>query len=156
MKKGYQPVVSEIINDLIKLSRKMNRLEKRPLDFGTGELLNQAEIHMIEAIGDHQHCTVTDLCKHFAITKGAVSQVVGRLSDKGYLSKDINANYVKEKFLTLTEKGTIAFQGHLNLHTKMDSDLIEHFEYTSIEEINRFRKVLRTISDHVDKYLSRG
>jgi len=146
--------VSATINELIKLSHKMNRLEKKPIDFGTGESLYQSEIHTIEAIGENPSCTSSDLCQKFGITKGAISQVIKKLSDKGYVTKETNASYAKEKLLKLTGKGIKAYQGHGKMHDLMDSDFLKKYESIPLEHIELFRKVLIEISCHVDNYLN--
>lgn len=146
-------LISSTIIELIKLSQKMNRLEKKPIDFGTDEFLYQSEIHTIEAIGKNPGCTSSDLCRQFGITKGAISQVIKKLSDKGYVTKETNAIYPKEKLLKLTEKGIKAYQGHEELHDLMDSDFLERFGSISNEHIEWFRDVLMKISSHLDNYL---
>ena len=134
--------------------QKMNKLERIPIDFGTGELLYQSEIHTIEAIGKNPGCTSRDLCKKFGITKGAISQVIKKLWGKGYVTKETNAMYAKEKFLKLTEKGMKAYQGHEKLHDLMESDFLDQFEAISIEEVEWFQEALIKISRHVDSYLN--
>jgi len=96
-------MIGEITTELTILAQKLTRLEKKPFHFGTGETLTKAEIHTIEAIGKNRGCTVSALCNQFAITKGAVSQVVGKLAAKDYVIKETNLSYVKEKILTLDD-----------------------------------------------------
>ena len=147
-------MISHITNELTILAQKLTRLERKPFDFGTGEVLTKAEIHTIEAIGKNQGCTVSTLCEHFSVTKGAVSQVVGKLAAKGYVMKETNLNYVKEKFLTLTQKGEKAFSAHESLHERMDMDLMEDLNQIDDIEIERFRSMLARIGNHVDQYLT--
>ena len=146
-------LISSTINELIKLSQRMNRLEKKPIDFGTGEFLYQSEIHTIEAVGKHPGCTSSDLCRRFGVTKGAISQIIKKLTDKGYVTKETNIDYAKEKLLRLTEKGLKAYKGHERLHELMDSDFLKKFDTVPVEHVNWFRNALVEISSHLDKYL---
>jgi DNA-binding MarR family transcriptional regulator len=96
--------VNEIIWLLFRLANRFSELEKTPVSFGTGEVLYPSEIHMIEAIGKNRGRTVTELCGRFGITKGAVSQTIGKLAAKGYIKKVRNADFGKEVLLSLTKK----------------------------------------------------
>lgn len=101
-----------------------NKLERRPLDFGTGELLHPSEIHLIEAVDEGRGLTVTALAGVFGITKGAVSQLVTRLEHKGYLLRRPGRND-KEVLLELTGRGRTAALHHAALHRRMDAALGE-------------------------------
>jgi len=83
--------ITRIMGIFIRIVNKYNRLESKALDFGTGDLLYPAEIHIIEAIGKNYGNTVNEICQKFGVTKGAISQVVHKLSKKGLINKDFDA-----------------------------------------------------------------
>jgi len=145
---------SEMIAELIKLSNKFNRIEKKPIDFGTNEKLFPSEIHTIEAIGKKSYTTVTELCECVGITKGAVSQTVSKLENKGYVEKKRSDAYAKEKIITLTQKGQIAYAGHEKLHDKIDDEFMKNLEDITTEQALLFKKMLRKLSDHLNNYLN--
>ena len=91
---------------------KYDILEKSPVDIGTGDKFNGAQIHMIEAIGKGKGKTVTALSKYFMVTKGAISQIVSRLNKMGYITKTKRIGNGKEIILELTEKGRQAYRMH--------------------------------------------
>ena len=91
---------------------KYDILEKSPVDIGTGDKFNGAQIHMIEAIGKGKGKTVTALSKYFMVTKGAISQIVSRLNKMGYITKTKRIGNDKEIILELTEKGRQAYRMH--------------------------------------------
>ncbi len=149
-------IVREMMIDFIRLTNKFNKLIKQPLDFGTGDLLYPTEIHTIDLIGKMQKATVTELCALFGVTKGAVSQVVGKLSDKGYVHKVRSAESGKEKILSLTARGRRAFDSHVALHESMDESLMKQAEDVTPEQIAQFRLLLGKIENHVDSYIAIG
>ncbi|HOT45657.1 MAG TPA: MarR family winged helix-turn-helix transcriptional regulator [Spirochaetota bacterium] len=135
---------------------KFNKLVKRPIDFGTGDLLYPGEIHTIDEIGKNNGKTVTELCAIFGVTKGAVSQLIARIEEKGYVKKIRNEDFGKEKIISLTQKGRKAFEAHARLHNAVDDDFVKHIGNVSVEEVEQFKRILSKIEGHVDKYLAIG
>ena len=146
-------IVRNMAVDFLRLVNKINKLDKQPFDFGTGDLLYATEIHVIEEIGKKRGETVTALCRLFGVTKGAVSQIVGKLSSKGYVTKARNENYGKEIILSLTQKGKAVFDAHIALHDAVDEDFAKKLEDINPEHLEQFIEVLKRIESHVDKYL---
>ncbi len=140
--------------DFLRLVNKFNKLEKKPLDFGTGDLLYPSEIHMIDEIGKKKGQTVTELCKRFGVTKGAVSQIVGKLSRKGYIDKLKNEKSGKEILLSLTAKGLKAYNGHVKMHNAIDEDFAINLKNMNVRQVEQFRDNLKMIENHTDKYLN--
>ena len=141
--------------DLIRLTNKFNKITNQPKHFGTSDLLYPAEIHTIDVIGKKQAETVTELCKLFGVTKGAVSQIIGKLHRKGYVNKIRNKDFGKEKILSLTHKGYRAFEAHINFHKIIDKDILRNSKDISIQEFEQFRKMLKKIEAHIDEFIKK-
>lgn len=140
--------------ELTRLSNKLRILDKEAMDFGTGELLHAFEIHVIDAIGNDDGCTVTELAEWFFVTKGAISQVVGKLVGSGYLSKERNPENGKEVWLSLTRKGEIALAGHERFHRTLDAEILRDMRDVPIATFEMFRELLGRVSTHMDRYLA--
>jgi DNA-binding MarR family transcriptional regulator len=147
-------IVSKMIIDFFRLMNKFSKLSKQTFNFGTGDVLYPAEVHVIDAIGKRNGETVTGLCKLFGVTKGAVSQIVGKLSNKGYITKLRNENYGKEIILSLTPKGKQAFDAHIQLHDAIDEDFARALGDIHPEQVQQFTDILKRIESHVDVYIS--
>jgi DNA-binding MarR family transcriptional regulator len=91
---------------------RMHEIEAIPIDFGTGQLLHPSEIHTIQAIGLRLEMNVTALAAAMGVSRGAASQMVGRLAGKGLIEKYRRPGNDKEVCLRLTPAGTTAFEGH--------------------------------------------
>jgi len=89
---------------------KYDILGKRSLEIGKGVKMNASHVHTIEAIGKGYANTVTSLSGYFMITKGAVSQVISRLHEDGYIQKTQGNN--KVVILELTDSGKHALKSH--------------------------------------------
>lgn len=118
-------IVLELRNQIAKLVNQYNKLEKMPFDTGLGDFLYPSELNMIEAIQSGKGKTVTELCEHFGITKGAVSQTISKLIKRGYVSKERSIHNRKEVLIELTEKGKTAFDRHEEFHRQMDESMTQ-------------------------------
>jgi DNA-binding MarR family transcriptional regulator len=100
-------------------------MEKKPRDYGTGDLLFTSEIHTIEAIGENPGINITALSDKLGISKSAVSQIINKLEIKQIVTRYKQQNNGKEVLLKLLERGQLAFYGHKKYHLSMDVPLIE-------------------------------
>lgn len=146
---------NEIIQQLIQQSGRVTneylKYDAKPRDYGTGELLYNSEIHMIQAIGYKMGETVTELSQSFSITKGGVSQTVSKLEKKGYVLKERKAEYGKEIILMLSDKGKKAFDVHEKSHSKFSSSMFEYMKTLSDEKLSGIEEMLNFIGDHFEK-----
>lgn len=94
---------------------RMHEFETIPMDFGTG-LLYPSEIHTIQAVGLQPGMNVTTLAARMGVSRGAASQMVGRLAGKGLVEKYRTQDNEKEVCLRLTPEGLVTFRGHEAQH----------------------------------------
>ncbi len=153
MAKSKRAQAHESLAELTRLSNKMRALDREAMDFGTGEALHTFEIHTIDAIGKADGRTVNELAQWFYVTKGAVSQVVSRLTRLGYVTKERNPANGKEILLALTAKGETALAGHDEFHHQIDADLISELRDVPVESVALFNELLGRISRHMDRYI---
>jgi DNA-binding MarR family transcriptional regulator len=98
---------SEIIEKMIRLLNKINQANKLPCDYGTGNVLYQSEVHIIEAINNHKNVNASELANILGITNGAITQVTSKLIKKGLIEQYQMLNNKKEVFYQLTNLGKI-------------------------------------------------
>ena len=60
---------------------------KIPQDYGTGEEYTSVEVHTLKHIADNPGITVTELARHNGKTKGAISQILKKIEDKGLICR---------------------------------------------------------------------
>ncbi len=97
-----------------RIIHKYIQYEKIPQQYCDGLILTQPEIHTIAIIGDNEGINITGLAKTRGITKGAASQMIYKLRDKGLVEKRTSPDSDAELNLYLTEKGKMARDEHLN------------------------------------------
>ena len=93
--------------------------EKKPQKYGPDLTLTQPEIHTVAIIGDQKGISVTELAKVRGITKGAASQMIYRLEDKGLIEKRISPESDSKLSLYLTKKGQKVRDEHRKKHETM-------------------------------------
>lgn len=103
---------------------RLQELERKTHTYGTDEPLFIAEIHMVKAIREHPEAHLTALADRLGVTKGAVSQLVKKLEEKGMIVKDRDPANRARVVLSLTARGERAYSVHERAHRDFD-DLVE-------------------------------
>jgi DNA-binding MarR family transcriptional regulator len=133
MGKSGMHTIHERFSRVLKLSM---RLEKTPRRFGTDALLTSTEIHLVEIIGDYgETLSVTDLAGVLDVTKGAVSQTLKKLENKGLTIKHSDPENSSRSIAGLTAKGKTAFYAHQHWHETMDGGFKEYFNRLNQDRI---------------------
>lgn len=125
-----------------------NAKTKKPRRYCGGTLtLYGAETHMLERIGSAPGITATRLAEDLAVTKGAVSQTVAKLRDKGLIQREPAAANAGGLFLT--ERGRTVFEEHRALHQAM----LEQIEAVLREAPEQTRRDLNRLLEIVEQAL---
>ncbi|MBC2714220.1 MAG: MarR family transcriptional regulator [Desulfobacteraceae bacterium] len=145
-------IARELIEKFYQLMNKFNELENMPYDFGIGETMYPSEIHTIDAIGKNSGINVTELAKTLCITKGAVSQMITKLKNRGFINKVRSVDNDKEVLLILTDKGKKAFDGHEQFHNAMYVDLADYLSDIEKKQIDWVKTAFDKVEFYIDQY----
>jgi DNA-binding MarR family transcriptional regulator len=115
----------EVIDKFVRMMSKYGEMERKPRDYGTGDLLFPSEIHTMDVIGDNPGINITELSEKLGVSKSASSQIVNKLERKKYVRRYKEQDNGKSVLLQLLQKGQLAFIGHKKYHLSMDLPLIE-------------------------------
>lgn len=112
-------------------------------DYGNGELISMIEAHTITFIEENPGTTVSELAIYWNKTKGAISQTVSKLIEKGYILRQKSENNAKTFNLFVTDKGLKLSKAH-KLYDTIDiaKTLDQLLETCTPEEIDSFFKVI--------------
>lgn len=112
-------------------------------DYGTGELINMVEVHTLTAIEENPGITVTELARYWNRTKGAISQTVTRLENKGYVLKQKHPTNAKSVLLYPTQKGKELSYAHKAYDiADVTMTMQELMKTCTAKEIDSFFKVI--------------
>lgn len=101
-----------------RLIMQLRRLERVPRRFGAAGPLTPGEIHTIAAIGGEDGIFMSELAARLGVTKGAVTQLAGRLEQKGLIRRRSDSVDARATIIFLTAAGVLAYQAHEEMHLK--------------------------------------
>jgi DNA-binding MarR family transcriptional regulator len=148
-----QERLTQLIQQFIRIINKYNAGEKKPINYGTGNMLFRSEVHTIEAIGEHQNINVTELALCLGVTKGAISQMIDKLTKKGLVNKTMVAPNVKDVALCLTEEGMSVYQRHQEHHSEMYREISRLLTDCSVDQLSFLANVQGIIEGYLDQRL---
>ncbi|UHA75765.1 MarR family transcriptional regulator [Paenibacillus sp. 481] len=120
----------------------IRRLERQPRSFGNAGELTPSEIHVIDAIGSDEGCLMSDLAARLGVTKGAATQLVARLEQRGLIARGPHPTDARAVIVSLTALGQEAFYLHAEMHQQFYNQLRAQFSET---EIAAFEQCLETL-----------
>ena len=143
--KDKTDLIKTIIGELLRISTLYQRIEEMPIPVNSQTEVSTREAHTIQVIGENRKMSVTRVADCFGITKSGASQMVKKLTQKGFLLKRQAAHSNKEFELSLTPLGWQAFQAHERHHGKDYKKLIKGLEPFSILQIATLSVVLESL-----------
>lgn len=114
-----------IIDKFIQAANKYKDSEKVKKNYGTDWLFTSSEMHLIDAVGRNDGISVTNVADFLGVTKGAISQILKKIIERGMVTRTRISMYSKTVSLSLTENGKIVFKAHQDYHKQMYKRMIE-------------------------------
>ncbi|WP_242866818.1 MarR family winged helix-turn-helix transcriptional regulator [Abyssisolibacter fermentans] len=148
MNREREQVFDEFMELIYKISRDIHAYDSVPRNYGTDDLLYMVEAHTIKLIGKSERIGVTDIANITGKTKGAVSQIIDKLTEKKIVNKEKEPEDNRRIKLSLTEKGQKIFEFHKELDKKNYQMYLDSIKNVRTQEISTCLKVLR----NMDKY----
>lgn len=105
---------------------KYDQIESRPRDWGSGIPLSRPEIHTVMLLAGEPGISVTAVAKRRGITKGAASQMLYKLVDKGLVDKRTSPDSDAQVSLFLTPQGQRVNERHNEYHRTAAQPLYEY------------------------------
>ncbi len=149
-----EDMIKEMTRKLFRIMNKHGRLESLPLYFDEDVEITHRELHVIQAVGEQKGINISDLGRHFGVTKSAASQMVTKLVEKGFIEKESAPHSNKELQLTLTRRGWQAFRIHEKFHGQHMVDVVDRLGAFSLSQIATTSVLLEVLENVVDERLS--
>jgi|ERR1035437_8054482 DNA-binding MarR family transcriptional regulator len=150
MDKELQSII-DIFNKILHI---YSIIDKKPKEFGTGDLLYVSEIHAINVVGINPEINMTQLAEMLGVTKGAVSQIIKRLVTKRYIAKYKTRNN-KEVNLRLSDKGYLIFQGYQSFNKEMLLFAEKLYENASPKDLEMAKRLFLIIYENMKQILDK-
>ena len=137
-----------------RIMHKYSQYEKKPQIYCKDLLLTQPEIHTVAMIGDNKGISVTELAEKRGVTKGAASQMVYKLVDKGLVEKRVSPDSDAQLNLYLTKKGAQARSEHRKLHETMGMTFSKLVEKIPEDISAQMVSFLKDFEEELDRFLN--
>jgi DNA-binding MarR family transcriptional regulator len=138
-----------IMELFIQAVRRYNALEKIPVKTGSKHGLFHSERHLLDRIGDRPGVNVTEFARVVGITKGAVSQIVKKLENKGLVRRYKGRSNDKEVFLELTGAGQDIHAQHQKTNEQTIKPLLEELKKYPDDKVDFLISMFRWINDYL-------
>ena len=135
---------------MIRLFNKASRIEREPVDTGDGILLYTSEVHLIDIAGRFPDEGLSACAGRLGITKGAVSQSLKKLEEKGYVERINSGKDNRAARIRLTETGVRVFAWHRAYHAVVSEKIGREISGLSKKDRETIRKVFRRMEDIFD------
>ena len=145
--------MTPVLREFGRAMAKYSVIDRKAFDFGIGMELFPAEIHMLMAVEARNGAGVTELAEEFSITKGAVSQLVGKLVKKGLLVKESDPEHGARVVIRVTELGHTASKNHLAFHKEHDKAFLEYMSQLDEASYEVIRTMGKQMNLWMDGYL---
>lgn len=125
------------MSDILERMISMNQTTT-PIDYGTGEQYNPVEVHTLSYIADYPGISPSEIARDWNRTKGAVSQIIKKLSSRGLIIRKKKEGNDKTVCLYVTEAGKKLDKAHREYDTRNYESFLKqmeaHFDREIIEE----------------------
>ncbi|AIQ54117.1 MarR family transcriptional regulator [Paenibacillus sp. FSL R7-0331] len=109
-----------------------------------------SEVHCIECIEKNADSNVTKLAESLYMTKGAISKLTKKLTDRGLIESYQKPENKKEVYFRLTEQGRTIFHIHEELHNGFRMRDQAVFEQVTGEQYDSMLSFIEKYSRHLD------
>ena len=138
-----------VTGQIFRIIRLLEEDRKKPKDYGAGIPLSQAEVLFLETVEQYPDENVSALSLRLGITKGAVTQIVGKLCQKELLEVINRNDNKKEKYFRLTPKGEKTVRGHQLFHRHANRRLCNFVAALDPKEANTVFRFLECVRECV-------
>jgi DNA-binding MarR family transcriptional regulator len=140
----------EIMMIFLRIVSKYNSLEKIPVKHDALHAIFHSERHMLDRIGDTTDLNITELARSVGVTKGAISQVIKKLENKGLVRKFKKGSSDKEVFVELTDDGKRIHDERTKLNAETLIPLDEELSRYSDNEIALLISFFKWLDNFMD------
>lgn len=134
------------------VNNKIYQVKGESITFSNGIELKTGAIHLVEAIGNHPFSNVTTLATKLGVTKGAVSQQIPKLLEKGLIYKTHKSDNQKDIVLQLLPAGEVVYREHAQAHEELYLELSKQILSFSAADREKMIELFDLVGKYVDEY----
>ncbi len=121
------PDKAEALNNvLVKLFNRILSIEEEAITKASALGVTMSEIHVIDAIGDTEARSMSEVAADLGVTMGTLTASVNRLVHKGHVTRSRPDNDRRVVLVTLTGDGLKAHEMHERFHMRMVDSILKN------------------------------
>ena len=141
--------LQNLIDQFLKILHLYSVIGRKPKDYGTGDLLYFTELHTITMVAGNNEVNMTKLSEMMGVTRGAISQTINKLVNKGLIVKT-NLTNRKEVNLKLSEKGWIVVKAQESFQKEIFTFAEGLYERARPEDRETVGRLFSAIVDNME------
>jgi DNA-binding MarR family transcriptional regulator len=141
----------ELTGKLYKLLKLLTWEMETAWDYGAGFPLPHSEVHLLDAIKEHDGAKASELAGIMGITNGAVSHITKKLLSKALVEDYKLPDNRKEVFFRLTPLGEKVYRGHRKHHDKIDAGFFDYVAQLKEKDLQAIYKFFDVIIQSLEK-----
>jgi DNA-binding MarR family transcriptional regulator len=139
-----------LIDQFLKILHLYAVINRKPKDYGTGDMLYLTEVHTITMIARNDGINMTRLAETMGVTRGAISQTIRKLAGKNLIIKENTTNR-KEFSLRLSEKGRVVVKGQESLQQEIFSFAASLYEKADPHDREMVMRLFNAIASNMEE-----
>jgi len=143
-----------LIDQFIQILHLYSVINRKPKDYGTGDLLYFTEVHTIKIVGMNREVNMTTLAEIMGVTRGAISQTIRKLAGKN-LIKRTNTTNKKEVNLSLTKKGMTVLKGQESFQQEIFTFAATLYQKAGSQDVDLVNRLFTAISENMKYRISK-
>lgn len=129
---------------LVNLFRDIMDIEQQAIITQEFKDITNNDMHVIEAIGIGEPKNMSTIARTLSVTVGTLTIAMNSLVKKGYVVRERGIEDRRVVYISLSQRGRIAYEHHAKFHKAMIDSVIEQLED---DEMKALVKALTKLSD---------
>ncbi|HLN54838.1 MAG TPA: MarR family transcriptional regulator [Bacteroidales bacterium] len=142
--------LQDLIDQFLKILHLYAVINRKPKDYGTGDLLYLTEIHTLTMVARNRRINMTRLAEMMGVTRGAISQTIRKMVIKGLIVKENSTNR-KEFNLSLSPKGEKVMKAQESLQKEIFSFAATLYEKAGTKDREMVARLFTAISGNMEE-----
>ncbi|MDF1509130.1 MarR family transcriptional regulator [Robertmurraya sp. DFI.2.37] len=144
--------IQQLVNRYVDVSFSVTKKAEALITEQLGSKLTHDQLYIIRYINRVGSCTSTALAEEFEVKKSAITAIINRLWEKGFIQRTRDEKDRRVVYLTLTEKGEELFWRIDKRIQQLVEELISQFEPSEIEQfIETYEKLNHALVEQKNK-----
>lgn len=134
-----------------RVARLWTENERKPHDFGDGQIVYHSEVFLLVHIEKHKGSSVTELARILDMTKGSVSEVLKKLAQKGFIIKEQSPENASKIMINISDKGKEILEKHEKIHSNIESKFKKYYETLAEDELKFLEEFFSKFEDFLNE-----